>query len=146
MGCMQSFITSLAFVKLSEFPTTTHVMSAYPRDYRWLRLSLLLPPSGHFRPKISKIRCIIARICLQNHDPTDFGVHPFFQRIHPLSQEMSLAHCELVARSFQKDIFEKKNRKSGKVDYSSLRSQNSKKIFCCSKIYSSYPSPICLKM
>ena len=52
---------------------------------------------------------------------------PFFQRIHPLSQEMSLAHCELVARSFQKDIFEKKNRKSGKVDYSSLRSQNSKK-------------------
>ena len=33
---------------------------------------------------------------------------PFFQRIHPLSQEMSLAHCELVARSFQKDIFEKK--------------------------------------
>ena len=111
MGCMQSFITSLAFVKLSEFPTTTHVMSAYPRDYRWLRLSLLLPPSGHFWPKISKIRCINARICLQNHDPTDFGVHPFFQRIHPLSQEMSLAHCELVARSFQKDIFEKKKSK-----------------------------------
>ena len=31
MGCMQSFITSLAFVKLSELPTT-HVTSAYPRE------------------------------------------------------------------------------------------------------------------
>ena len=104
-----------------------------PRDVRlstwlnrWLRLSLLLPPSDHFLIKNIPIRCINARLCLQNHDPTDFGVPPFFQRIHPLSQEMSLAHCELVARSFQKRHF-RKNRKSGKVDYSSLRSQNSKK-------------------
>ena len=86
-----------------------------PRDVRlstwlnrWLRLSLLLPPSGHFLIKNIPIRCINARLCLQNHDPTDFGVHPFFQRIHPLSQEMSLAHCELVARSFQKRHFRKK--------------------------------------
>ena len=88
-----------------------------PRDVRlstwlnrWLRLSLLLPPSGHFLIKNIPIRCINARLCLQNHDPTDFGVHPFFQRIHPLSQEMSLAHCELVARSFQKRHFRKKSK------------------------------------
>lgn len=88
-----------------------------PRDVRlstwlnrWLRLSLLLPPSDHFLIKNIPIRCINARLCLQNHDPTDFGVHPFFQRIHPLSQEMSLAHCELVARSFQKRHFRKKSK------------------------------------
>ena len=136
MGCMQSFITSLAFVKLSEFqPTTTHVMSAYPRD--WIddyACPYYCPPSDHFLIKNIPIRCINARLCLQNHDPTDFGVHPFFQRIHPLSQEMSLAHCELVARSFQKRHFRKKKSKIRKSRlFKSSISKFEKKSFAVQK-------------
>ena len=47
MGCMQSFITSLAFVKIVRITHHHHVISAYPRDPMITPVPKLLPPSGH---------------------------------------------------------------------------------------------------